>query len=498
MIVKDKDPVTLQCNFTYPKHLHKDVEVRVSWRKGQDRCGNGNFIYNHTGQTNNKERITPGGDPNNGRVTIKIHNLNKRQDGPMFCCRVEIYKDNILQQGWQNRHGTYMLYTDQFSVEQTDVVPAITGENILVPCIIHYVEPSSINYVSWTMGSSNLCSENKERSVIWNMHNKSQNAERWSLVDFPHNLSLRITNVRAEDNKHYCCQVQRIQTLTSQSSRSGTEVVVLDTPNNPKFKVLQPTTTSPDKDGSATLHCSFRHQYNGSLWTEVFWRVGRPNGPYAYHPLTYMVDSSYKGRTALSGPADLQITGVRDTDNNEYYCFVVLKICVNYNKTKSTVQHGKGTKLQEEGKSKETYHHFSYKYHSGYFPDNPMWIYILAAALPVVILLCATIIIIILKKRGVICQKRPGQEDVNYLTSDIALKDQSPYANMQGLGAAASARPTAQEDSGGLLYAHLNVSSLQQKTSNGKKTDKSDDTQVLYAAVKPTNVPQDIYSTIDK
>ncbi|XP_066449910.1 uncharacterized protein [Eleutherodactylus coqui] len=201
-----------------------------------------------------------------------------------------------------------------------------------------------------------------------------------------------------------------------------------------------------------------------------------------------MVAPSYRGRTELRGTADLHIKGVGVTDNTTYYCFVMLKFCVGKLKNISTIQYGNGTNLQVTGVT-STVGPFLLSPNSDGFAGNT-WIYILAAAL-FVLILCA-VILIILKKRGVICRSRRGL--------DIALKEQNPSENVPtpNAAAAASAPPMAPEDSGGILYAHLNVSSLQQKTNNRSKGSTPDDSQVLYAAVKPTAAPQDIYSTVKK
>ncbi|XP_075711641.1 protein turtle-like isoform X2 [Rhinoderma darwinii] len=447
-----------------------------------DRCGNGEIIYNHTGRwthTNYQGRISAVGDPNRDRTaTITINNL-RRSDRPMFCCRVEIYKGSKFKEAWQNRHGTYMQFKDEFSVEQTDVVPAIIGEDITIPCLVHYKDPSRIDEVTWTVGSSDLCSEHNVIFEMWNEGNKSQNKGQWSVVNFPQDLSLRIKDVTSEDNKQYCCKVRmNLRNYSVASPIHGTEVVLVAESRDLTVKVLQPETTSPDIDGSATLNCSFTNQPDiVPLWIDVFWRVDSPRGPYAYHPFIELVDSNYRGRTELRGRADLHIKGVKDTDNSTYYCFVIVKNCIGNNKTISTLQYGSGTKLQV----KETDD-----------PGNNTWVYILAAVFAALIILCA--VVIILKKKGIICQKRSGREDVNYLTSGIALKDENPSVQLPR--ATSEGSPMAQEDPG-ILYAHVNVTSLHPKTSNGNKGSRLDnDSQVLYAAVKPASAPQDIYSTV--
>ncbi|XP_073510632.1 uncharacterized protein [Phyllobates terribilis] len=455
IIVEEGGSVTIPCNFTYPQD--RNVDVRVYWRRGgKDRCGDGNIIYNHTeGRThpNYTGRISMVGNPKEeGTATITISNL-RRSDRPMFCCRIHLYEGSNIIEQWQNRPGTFIQFKEG---------------------------------VTWTVGSSDLCVENNDKSVTWTTWNKSEIIERWSVVNFPEDLSLRITGATAKDNKQYCCKVQtKLRgAANTVSSIQGTEVVVVDISDKPPFEVVQQYTISPDEDNSATINCSFTRQSGiDPLWMGVFWRVGSPRGFYAYHPLMEMVNISYRERTELRGLANLHIKDLHETDNTTYYCFVMLKFCIGNNKTSSSIQYGRGTNLMVNGAHTQPY--------------DSTWIYILVAAVPIIIL-CAVIIIFILKKKGIICQKQSRREDNNHLTSEIALGGKNTPKNMQTPRASSSAPPPPQEDSAGILYAHLNVSSLQEKTRSRSKESKPDnDSLVVYAAVKTSGAHQDIYSSIN-
>ncbi|XP_056425053.1 uncharacterized protein LOC130366750 [Hyla sarda] len=486
IIVEEKGSVTIPCNFTYPEE-YRSGDVRVFWRRGLERCGNGEFIYNqtkgtihtnYTGRISSEEK-----NKEKGTTAITIRNL-RRTDGPMFCCRIEIYKGSKYIDGWHNRPGTQILFKDEFSVQQTDVVPAIIGEDITIPCLVHYKDPNIIEEVTWSAGSSDLCVENNE---LIEMRYKSPITGRLSVVNFPQDLSLRINKVTSDDIKQYCCKVRtKLRGNNGVSPIHSTQVILAAESKDSKPKVEQPKTTSPDQDGSATLSCSYQSDTD-PLWTAVFWRAGGPGGIYAYHPLPVMVDPRYRGRTELRGSTDLHIKGVNDADNTTYYCFVMLRFCVG-NNIRPIIRYGSGTRL----------HVNSAVNNNNVSPDDTMtWLYVLAAVLAVIILFA--VVIIILKKKGVVCQKHSGREDVKYLTSDVALRDRNTSNNEQIQRVISSPSPPVEEDTGGILYAHLNVSSLQQKTSQeskGKTPD--DDAQVLYAAVKPTTPPQDIYSTVHK
>ncbi|XP_069610704.1 uncharacterized protein [Ranitomeya imitator] len=435
IIVAVGGSVTIPCTFTYPQQ--KDRSVQVYWRRGgNDRCGARDLIYNHTENwthPNYTERISLVGNPKEEQTaTITIRNLRK-SDRPMFCCRIHLYEGSKIIQQWQNRHGTFIQFTDEFSVEQTDVVPAFIGENISIPCLFRYKGSSVIEEVTWTQGSSDLCVENNNKSVAWTERNKSEIRGRWSVLNFPQDLSLRITGVTAEDNnKQYCCKVKTtLRERSTVSSIHGTEVVVVDISDKPPFEVVQQYTLSPDGKDSATINCSFTHQPGiDTLWMGVFWRVGSPRGFYAYHPLKEMVHSSYRERTELRGLADLHIKGVRDTDNTTYYCFVMFKFCIDSDKTSSTIQYGTENNLMVDG------------FHNQ--PDDRTWVFILIAAVSVIIL-CAVIIIFILTKRGIICKKPSRREAHKQMTSEIAITEQIRSGNVQTPRMSSSAPPPPQE-----------------------------------------------------
>ncbi|KAM3924640.1 uncharacterized protein RB166_007965 [Leptodactylus fuscus] len=326
IIVEEGGSVTIPCNFTYPRQKYRPVEVRVSWRRGfEDRCGNGDFIYNYTNGWTHKNytgRISlVGTSIEEGTAAITISDLRKT-DRAIVCY--------------------------ELSVEQTDVVPAMIGEDITIPCVTHYNKsPSQIIEVTWTMGSNDVCADNNERIETWTEGNKSQVTERWSVGRFPWDLSLIINKVTSEDIKRYCCKVRtKLRYGKEVSSIHGTEVIAIAEPRGPMYEVVQPEVTSPDKDNSTTLRCSFTHQSDTDpLWVGVFWRVGSPRGIYAYHPLPELVHPYYRGRTELRGLADLHIKEVRDQDNTTYYCLVMLKFCIGNKKTNSNIRYGTGTKL---------------------------------------------------------------------------------------------------------------------------------------------------------
>ncbi|XP_073479046.1 uncharacterized protein [Aquarana catesbeiana] len=347
--------VIIPCHFSYPKDVTPE-EVRVYWRHAKGgRCGSNEFIYNHPERWTHADyggRISMEGNPELERTaTIRIQNL-RDTDGPMFCCSISLYYNGQIKERWQNRHGTYIRFKDQFSVEQPDVVPAVIGEDISIPCALHNRSPDAIEEIIWRVGKSDLCLENNE-FLIWNTQNITQKVGRWRVQKSEKIFLLYIESVKDSDSLQYCCEVDTKARSDGRSSTHGTQIVIADpTQNDPEFKVTQPENIMANEGASVTISCSYTVPPDQILlWSGVFWRVGSPTGPYAYHPSDLMVHPSYSGRTQLNGSTDLQINGAQDTDTTTYYCFVMLKFCIGTNKTNSVLKYGSGTQLYRNVKN---------------------------------------------------------------------------------------------------------------------------------------------------
>ncbi|XP_077326764.1 uncharacterized protein LOC143961373 [Lithobates pipiens] len=231
---------------------------------------------------------------------------------------------------------------------------------------------------------------------------------------------------------------------------------------------------------SVTISCSYTVPPDRNLlWSGVFWRVGNPTGPYAYHPSDLMVHPSYSRRTQLSGLADLQINGTQDTDITTYYCFVMLKCCIGTSKTNSVLKYGSGTQLYLNVKTQTSTAILDWT--------------LAGVVLLVLIILC--VVLIVLKKRGVICKKK---EKVKSLPSPVNRASRAPSndGNVEmSIGGSSNAN-TSQEEFGGTVYAHLNMEAFQNGAGKiNRENPSSNDNQVVYAAVKPTS-DQAIYSTV--
>ncbi|XP_073480285.1 protein turtle homolog B-like [Aquarana catesbeiana] len=347
--------VIIPCHFSYLKN-DKPEEVRVFWRHATEgRCANNEVIYKHHERWIHADyggRISMEGNPELERTaTIRIQKL-RDTDGPMFCCRISLYYNGQPYDSWQNRHGTYIKFKDQFSVEQPDVVPAVIGEDISIPCALHNRSSDAIEEIIWRVGTRDLCFENNE-FLIWNTQNITQKFGRWSVQKSENSFLLQIKSITDSDRWQYCCELKTKTRSDGRSSTHGTQVVIADpTQNDPKFTVTQPENITANKGTSVTISCSYTVPPDRNLlWSGVFWRVGSPTGPYAYHPSDLMVHHNYSGRTQLNGSTDLQINGAQDTDTTTYYCFVMLKFCIGTDKTNSVLKYGNGTQLYRSVKN---------------------------------------------------------------------------------------------------------------------------------------------------
>ncbi|XP_063786217.1 uncharacterized protein LOC134934789 [Pseudophryne corroboree] len=470
-MVEEGGSVTLPCNFSYPEDGDSSTKVSVYWRQGRTSpCGDFDFIYYNTeGWTHDYTgRISLVGNPQEQRTaTITIQNLRKT-DGPMFCCRVRIYNQRRHEM-WQNRHGTIIHFKDQIFVEQTDVVPATEGEDVIIPCYVHNKSIDHIRAVTWRMGANVLCSDN---GIIktWMEDNKIEEIGRWSVVNFPEDLSLRVREVTSSDSYRYCCEVRTKLRGPIRGSARGTDLVVAASKFELELKILH-LELSVETEDSVTLNCSYSvPEGRKPLWIGIYWRVGNTSDVYAYHPSKEMVHPRYRGRTELRGLADLHITGVQETDFATYYCLVVLKFCDGLNNIRSVIQYGSRTALDTNMASLDS-----------------QWTMAVAspAVLLIIIILCVTVIA--LWKKGVIGQKDRRVEYMNRSTAGFAPVTQRNSMSVEMTNVESTVF-TGQEDPGGIVYASVNVTSQQKATANQREDyNPESGSQVLYATIRHTN-----------
>ncbi|XP_063786923.1 uncharacterized protein LOC134935988 isoform X3 [Pseudophryne corroboree] len=349
LTVVEKGSITIPCTITNTEDPGEYIQYRVHWRKTDrlfcelsdeeitDAAGNGTGQY--------EGRVSREQDPDNKRrESLTITGL-RRSDGPIICCTVSrIYLHNSYQYRWKNMYGTSLQFTGDRSISQLDELIAVPGEEVIIPC--HYPQEvtGAVQNVTWYRGDNELCTYN-----TYNLYTSDQRHrdDRYSLVSFPTDVSLRIHRSDSSSYTHYCCRVTTSNgTFTS---RASTELVIADSSSSSPFTVKQTNNITADTEGSVTLNCSYRlisgYRDRDILWVSAYWRVNSTSGPYAYHPYQEMVHPRYKGRTEITGLADLHIKGVQAEDSATYHCFLVIKLCMSTETSRRMAAHGEGTSL---------------------------------------------------------------------------------------------------------------------------------------------------------
>ncbi|XP_075715686.1 uncharacterized protein LOC142750573 [Rhinoderma darwinii] len=268
--------------------------------------------------------------------------LSKKQTSDKIMHLNALIKDSLksLQQ-IQVFH--YVLYSDGGSVSQVEELIAVPGEEMIVPCHYRVKTPGEVQQVSWYTGDDIECLLNIE--VIYTSDPKvTDNLHRFSLVNFPEDVSLRIHSVQRSEYQRFCCFV-----TTSHGeiySRIGTELIITGSPSPSPFTVTQPYNITGHRGQSVTLNCSYSsYMESDVLGVNIYWRLGNISGPYVYHPYKEMVYPGYSGRTEITGAADLHIQRLEMSDDSMYYCFVMVKLCTGNRKYENIIQYGEGTRL---------------------------------------------------------------------------------------------------------------------------------------------------------
>ncbi|KAM3927292.1 uncharacterized protein RB166_010031 [Leptodactylus fuscus] len=388
--VKEGDSVAILCTYTYPEDRRGESQIYIDWVESNGRdCDNikkyftdglGNIKHEY------KDRISTVHHPGNQTASILIRGL-KASDGVTYCCIASTIGHN-----WHDRYGISLTFTGGKWLSQVEELMAVSGEEMIIPCHYPMETLGEAREVTWYTTDSKLCiyTENNIKFTWSPTHIKD--TSRFSLVNFPRDVSLRILSVQRGEHARFCCRVATSkETLESTYS---TRVTIAD--SSSPFSVTQPDTITGHRDKSVTLNCSYsQYSENDILNVNIYWRVGNKTGPYVYHPYKEMVHPGYRGRTGIEGSADLHIRGLRMSDNSTYYCFVMLKLCTGNSKYTNSIQFGKGTRLIVTGKITGNLND----------PDEQQLIIVVSAsAAAMLVLLC--VILIILKVTGVICKKK--------------------------------------------------------------------------------------------
>ncbi|KAG9466005.1 hypothetical protein GDO78_017374, partial [Eleutherodactylus coqui] len=334
--VKEGESVTIPCSYTYAESRRGKTQITVTWWE-RDGIFCNNIKENITDRSGNitdeyKDRISAVHHRDNRTASITIRGL-KAADGVTFCCRVTIFTAGSAPFPWYSLYGTSLVFPDGRSVTQMEELIAVPGEEMIIPCHYPLEILGEALQVTWYRGNSDLCILD-DRGYTWT---SAHTYNRFSPVNFPEDVSLHIHSVQKDnDQLRYCCRVTISNGQTMQS-RYSTELTV------------------PGRTGeSVILTCSYSG-YNESdvLAVNIYWRLGNITGPYVYHPYKEMVHPSYRGRTEITGSADLHIRGLQRSDNSTYYCFVMLRLCAGSYRYEKLIQYGEGTRLIVTGKEQQ-------------------------------------------------------------------------------------------------------------------------------------------------
>ncbi|KAM5171761.1 uncharacterized protein ACMZJ9_004525 [Mantella aurantiaca] len=478
--VQSGGSVTIPCSYSAPEKQNEDVQI--IWNEtNENSCTNKKRIVSPSGNVTETyiKRLYREKDPNQKHTEyIRITEL-KPTDGPRFCCQLYNIKYTLTK---GNTFGTLLQFTDKKYVSQLDELMAVSGEEVIIPCY-YSKDISDIIHISWYYADSadGVCTT--QRIHIWN---KAEQHDRYSLVNFKQDASLRIHNIYENDQHLYCCVVSSPEESIFPKQR--TMLIVAEYQSS----WVQPTEETTAEEGhSVNLSCSYtfpngRYTERDIVRVNVYWRVGNVTGPYAYHPYQEMVHSTYINRTYITGITNLMIKGVTTADNTTFHCFVVVKLCAGDNDYEDTIEYGGGTRLIViDGKNSNSAFDF---------------LIIIIAVSSVTVLIILIGILIILKVKGVICKKKTKFVEQNMdsiqATGDVTFEE-APYceisikkpADVPDVGAD---EPDKKETEGGgmgdgedgnLLYAKLNKTKLKEKhpTEPTKQNE-----EVVYAAVVKT------------
>ncbi|XP_056426075.1 uncharacterized protein LOC130367590 [Hyla sarda] len=346
--VKEGDSVTIPCSYTYPESYRGKSQITTHWGESD-----GPFCYNIrkyiTDNSGNvvdeyKERISRVTHPDNQTESLIIRGL-KYTDGDTFCCRATIHRTGSVTYTWSN-YGTFLNFADGNRISQVDLLMAVPGEEMVIPCHYALNTIGEAEQVTWYSGDNTRCMGNKNKIYSWDPTHPG-GVYPYSLVKPPEDVSLRIHSVQRKESFQYCCHV-----TTSKGpiqSRFGTELIITGPPfSSSPFNVTQPHTITGHRGESVALNCSYTsYMERDVLGVTIYWRLGNLSGPYVYHPYKEMVHPDYRGRTGIRGAADLHIQGVKMSDDSMYYCFVIIRLCngnfpIDHQKL---IQYGEGTRI---------------------------------------------------------------------------------------------------------------------------------------------------------
>ncbi|XP_073480283.1 uncharacterized protein [Aquarana catesbeiana] len=339
--VQSGGSVTIPCSYSVPWEREQDVQIIWSETNGENCSSAEDTIISHSGNVTEKYkgRLYREKDPNRNRTEyIKITGLEST-DGPRFCCQLYSIRDNYIFM--DSKHGTLLQFPETEYITQLDEVMAVSSEDVIIPC---YYSKNTLDLTNVTWNYADRESHYCTYIPIYEWSNAHQYG-RYSFVNFPQDVSLRIHNLHVNDERSYCCVISTARATLK--SEQFTRLMVAD--YQPSWNQLT-NEISAQEGHSVILPCSYtlpsgRYTERDVVRVNVYWRVGNVTGPYAYHPYPDMDHSTYRHRTSITGMTNLMIMNVTKADNTSFHCFVVVKWCASKYQYEDEIHYGGGTRL---------------------------------------------------------------------------------------------------------------------------------------------------------
>ncbi|XP_073479039.1 uncharacterized protein [Aquarana catesbeiana] len=341
--VQSGGSVTIPCSYSISGK--RDEDVRVIWGEtDQEYCSSAtaeDTIISHSGNVieKYKGRLYREKDPNRNRTEYITITRLEPTDVPRFCCQLyDIRYGHIFE---DSRLATLLQFPEY--ITQLDEVMAASGGEVIIPCY-YSKDISDITNVTWYFADRETNDCTHTRIQEWS---NTHQYDRYSLVNFTQDVSLRIHKLHVNDERSYCCVISTSTTRATLKSEQFTRLVVAEYQSSWN----QPTNNITLQEGhSVTLPCSYtlpsdQYTERDVLRVNVYWRVGNVTGPYAYHPYQKMVHSTYRHRTSITEMTNLMIMNVTKADNTSFHCFVVVKRCAGDYQYDDDIQYGGGTRL---------------------------------------------------------------------------------------------------------------------------------------------------------
>ncbi|XP_061435248.1 uncharacterized protein LOC133360501 [Lethenteron reissneri] len=344
--------VTLPCRFAFLMS-EKPSNISVMWRIG-------NFIgVSIFDNTNNqtivhelfRNRLRLVGDLHKHKASLQITDV-RRSDQNTYYCRI-IFHTESHDAPFEITKGTHLMIQDagagedctnndgyEMCIEKT--VEAMVGSSASLPCRFAFLKsekPSKVSVI-WRIGNylgDSIFDNSDNQTFVHKLF-----ADRLTLMGNPdkYEASLQISGVRHNDQDTYYCRIIvhmksgdiKYQTVT------GTRLVIQDAAvgevcsNSQGYQLCVTKAVEAVEGGSANLTCRFAFPESKKPSSiSVIWRIGNFLGHSIFENTDNrtFVHELFTNRLTLmgnpdKGDASIQIREVRRSDQNMYYCRIML------------------------------------------------------------------------------------------------------------------------------------------------------------------------------